>query len=47
MSASHSKVVVDHVGNLSYETDLLLELEFWMIWFRAEAIFASTISKFG
>ena len=57
MSASHSKVVVDHEGDLSsslkpvlflgfllLDADLLLEL---MILFRAEAIFASSISKFG
>ena len=60
MSASDSKVVVDHesdllsslnpvlfLGFLLLEADLLLKWELWMILFKAEAILASSISRFG
>ena len=60
MSTSNTKVVVDHVSDLSsskkrvlflsflfLQTDLLLEVRFWMILFSAEATLASSISKFG
>ena len=60
MSASNSKIVVDHEGDLSSSQKpssfwafcssrltFFLKWEFWMILFRAEAIFASSISKFG
>ena len=60
MSTSDSKVVVNHVSDLSsskkpilflgflfLQSDLLFELEFWMILFKAEATLASSISKVG
>ena len=55
MSASHSKVVVDHEGDLSSSQEPILFLGFLLLQadllfelvFRAEAIFASSISNFG
>ena len=61
MSASHSKVVVDHESDLSSTKEsgplfwafcssrltFFMKWEFWMILFRAEAIFASSNSNFG
>ena len=56
MSASDSKLVVDHEGDLSslkkpnfcsLRLTFFLKWEFWMILFKAEAILASSSSKFG
>ena len=44
---SPSQEPVLFLGFLFLEANLLLNWGFWMILFRAEAIFASSISKFG
>ena len=40
------KPILD-LSSLLFQTDSSLRKEFWMILFRADAIFASSISKFG
>ena len=44
---STSKETVLFLGFLFLQTDFPFEMELWMILFRAEAILASSTSKFG